>query len=263
MCKLSGMAHVLGSMEEGKNQATTILVTPVWKDSVRLRAFGRELSHELAQRSSDVKWIIADDGSGFGEKEALQRLCRDFEMIYPEVRVHFVEKHYGKGSVVRAGWALEPEADFYAFVDADGSVSAGEMLDLIDKAKAAGRSTIAIRKNTETTTVDEDFWRKLRHYGFLTACRRIVGVNSEDTQCGAKVIKGDDYRAIAENLQENGLAFDAELLAELSAAGFSWNEVPVNWARKGGSRVHALKDAVDMLVALFRIRKNLGKGVEE
>ncbi len=110
MCKLPEMAHVLGSMEEGRNQATTILVTPVWKDSVRLRGFGRELADELAKRESQVKWIIADDGSGFGEKEALQRLCRDFEMAYPDVRVHFAPKHFGKGSVVREAWALEPEA---------------------------------------------------------------------------------------------------------------------------------------------------------
>ncbi|MFC7337945.1 hypothetical protein ACFQY0_12205 [Haloferula chungangensis] len=253
------MAHVEGSMEDGENQATTILVTPVWKDSVRLRAFGRELANELARRDSELQWIIADDGSGFAEKEALQRLCRDFEMSYPKVRVHFAAKHYGKGSVVREAWSLEPEAAYYAFVDADGSVSAVEMLDLIEGAEASGRSTLAIRKNTETTKVEEDLWRKLRHYGFLTACHRIVGVKSQDTQCGAKVIKGDDYRAIAENLQENGLAFDAELLAELSAAGFSWDEVPVNWSRKGGSRVHPLNDAVDMLAALFRIRRRLRK----
>jgi hypothetical protein len=241
-------------MEDGKNQAITILVTPVWKDSVRLRGFGRELANELARRKSEVEWIIADDGSGFAEKEALQRLCREFEMIYPRVRVHFAKEHWGKGSVVREAWALEPEADFYAFVDADGSVSAAEMLDLIEMAQASGNSTLGIRKNTATTKVEEDFWRKLRHYGFLTACHKIVGVKSEDTQCGAKVLKGDDYRVIAENLREVGLAFDAELLAELAAAGFSWDEVPVNWARKGGSRVHAFRDAADMLAALFRIR---------
>ena len=133
-----------------------------------------------------------------------------------------------------------------------------EMLDLIEVAKRSGKSTLAIRKNTETTKVDEDFWRKLRHYAFLTACRWIVGVKSEDTQCGAKVLKGDDYRAIWESLCENGLAFDAELLAELAGAGMSWDEVPVDWARKGGSRVHAIGDAVDMLMALFRIRRRLG-----
>jgi hypothetical protein len=246
-------------MEEGMNQATTILVTPVWKDSVRLRGFGRELAEELSRRNSELQWIIADDGSGFGEKEALQRLCREFEMSYPNVRVHFAMKHVGKGSVVREAWELEPEAAWYAFVDADGSVGAVEMLDLIETAQKSGRSTMAIRINTATTKVEEDFWRKLRHHGFLTVCRWVVGVKSEDTQCGAKVLKGSEFRTIAGKLRESGLAFDAELLAELSAAGFSWDEVPVNWSRVGGSRVHPLSDAWDMLAALFRIRRRLKK----
>lgn len=245
------------SMEEGRNQATTILVTPVWKDSARLAVFGRELADELARRDSKVEWIIADDGSGSGERSALEILGREFRQIYPRVRVHFADGHRGKGSVVREAWALESKADWLSFIDADGSVSAVEMLDLIELAQASGRSKLAIRKNTETTRVDEDFWRSLRHHGFLTACRWIVGVKSEDTQCGAKVLKGDNYRAIAGNLRESGLAFDAELLAELAAAGFGWDEVPVNWSRKGGSRVHPWNDAADMLAALFRIRGRL------
>jgi hypothetical protein len=245
-------------MEDGGNEAIMILVTPVWKDSARLALFGRELADELAKRGSDIRWIIADDGSGTEEVVALERLAEEFGAIYPRVRLHVAEGHRGKGSVVREAWALEPEAEYYGFVDADGSVSASEMLDLIERARRSGSSTIAIRKNTETTKVDEDLLRKLRHHGFLTACHWIVGVKSEDTQCGAKVLKGADYRAIAGRLQENGLAFDAELLAELSAAGFKWDEVPVNWARKGGSRVHPWNDATDMLAALFRIRGRLG-----
>ncbi|MEP4077844.1 glycosyltransferase [Haloferula sp.] len=258
MCKLSLMGHVSGSMEDGKNQATTILITPVWKDSARLKAFGQELAVELAFRNSEVEWIIADDGSGPEERKALEGLGAEFAKIYPKVRVHYAEEHRGKGSVVREGWALEPEAAWYAFVDADGSVSAVEMLNLVETAQQSGNSTLAIRKNTDTTKVDEDFFRKLRHYGFLTACHLIIGVKSEDTQCGAKVLKGSDYRTIAGNLREVGLAFDAELLAELAAAGFRWDEVPVNWSRVGGSRVHPWSDATDMLAALFRIRGRLG-----
>ena len=96
-------------------------------------------------------------------------------------------------------------------------------------------------------------------YGFLLACRLILGIRSEDTQCGAKVLKGDDYRRIADRLIEPGLAFDAELLAEMTEAGIDWDEVPVNWVRKGGSRVHGVRDAWQMLRALFRIRSRLGE----
>lgn len=239
-------------------EATTILVTPVWKDSARLARFGRELAEVLGRRGSDVAWIIADDGSGDAEVARLGDLRDEFARIYPAVTVHAAEAHYGKGSVVREAWRLKQEADWLAFVDADGSVGADDMLDLIEKARRSGRSTIAIRKNTEETRVEEGVLRWIRHHGFLLACRLILGVRSEDTQCGAKVLRGEDFREIRDRLVEPGLAFDAELLAEMTAAGLSWDECPVNWVRKGGSRVTAIGDGWRMLRALFRIRSRLG-----
>lgn len=239
-------------------EAITILVTPVWKDSTRLAVFGRELAEELAKRDSKVCWIIADDGSGEAEVARLHTLCEGFAGVYPNVRVHAAAEHHGKGSVVREAWALEPTAAWLSFVDADGSVGAADMLDLIQGAQGRGNSTIAIRKNTEETRVEEGIFRWIRHHGFLFACRWILGIRSEDTQCGAKVLRGDDFREIAGRLVEPGLAFDAELLAEMTAADLAWDEVPVNWVRKGGSRIHAFSDAWQMLRALFRIRGRLG-----
>lgn len=246
-------------MRDGHHEAITILVTPVWKDSARLATFGHRLAAELAKRESTIRWIIADDGSGEAEVQRLEELQASFAKTYPHVRVHPAKEHYGKGSVVREAWALEPDADWLSFVDADGSVSAPDMLDLIETAQKSSRSTLAIRKNTENTRVEEGVFRWIRHHGFLLACRLILKIRSEDTQCGAKVLKGGDYRRIAGNLIEPGLAFDAELLAEMTAAGIEWDEVPVNWVRMGGSRIHAWRDAWEMLLTLFRIRARLGK----
>lgn len=246
-------------MGDRQDEAITILVTPVWKDAERLAFFGCELAAELAKRHATIRWIIADDGSGGEQVRRLEALRAEFSQVYPHVRVHPAAVHYGKGSVVREAWALEPEADWLSFVDADGSVSAPDMLDLIARAEKTGRSTFAIRKNTETTRVHESPWRWIRHHGFLFACRLILRIRSEDTQCGAKVLKGGDYRQIEDRLVEPGLAFDAELLAEMTEAGLEWDEVPVNWIRKGGSRIHGVRDVWSMLRALFRIRSRLGE----
>ena len=62
-------------MGNEEDEAITILVTPVWKDSARLSVFGRELAEELAKRGSKIRWIIADDGSGEVEVERLGLLC--------------------------------------------------------------------------------------------------------------------------------------------------------------------------------------------
>ncbi len=150
------------------------------------------------------------------------------------------------------------EAGWLAFVDADGSVSGGDMLGLIDRAVSEGCSVMGIRKQSATTRVRESLWRGFFHRAFLMAVRVILDVRSEDPQCGSKVIHGDAYRRVADRLRENGLAFDSELLAGLMRDGSEWIEVPVSWEEKPGGSVMPLRDGWSMLAALVRIRSGFG-----
>ena len=56
-------------------------------------------------------------------------------MVYRNFRrrrlCHFAARHRGKGAVIREAWALDPTAAWLAFADADGSVNASDLLDLI------------------------------------------------------------------------------------------------------------------------------------
>ncbi len=245
-------------MATASDDATIILVTPVWNDSKRLASYGEELAQELAKRDSRVQWVIADDGSEQpGEIPRLKQQLEKYRGVYPHVSLHVASHHNGKGSVIREAWALSPEAGWLAFADADGSVNAPDMLDLIDDAVASGESTIGVRKKTETTRVEEGILRGIRHRGFLIAVHLLLGFRTEDTQCGAKVMRASDYRAVAPRLIEIGWAFDAEMLAELNDAGFTWRERPVNWVEKGQSRIRPWMDSVTMLISLLRIRRRL------
>ena len=231
-----------------------LVVTPVWNDSTRLAVYGVDLAKVFASSPLPLRWIIADDGSGPAERPPLIALRDQFAHVFPRVEVHFAKEHRGKGSVVREAWALAPEADWLAFVDADGSVTAAELLGLVEQAVAAGTSVIGIRKRTEHTHIEESPWRAVAHRGFLFAADLLLGLRCEDLQCGAKVLHGGDYRRIAARLEEDGLAFDCELLHNLNRSGADWLEIPVNWTEKKGGKVKPLRDAWGMLAALLRIR---------
>jgi len=231
-----------------------LLVTPVWKDSARLACFGKDLAAVLATTHLPIRWMIADDGSGDEERGRLQDLAKKFGAVFSGVELHFANAHRGKGSIIREAWALAAEAEWLTFVDADGSVSAEDFLTLIEHAVTSGTSVLAIRKRTATTHIEESFIRGLAHRGFLTAARVILGLRCEDPQCGAKVIKAADYRAVEANLLEEGFAFDCELLAALSHNGAVWTEVPVTWIQKKGAKVRLFRDAWRMFAALLRIR---------
>ena len=232
-----------------------LLVTPVWNDSARLAGFGETLAIALAASPLPIRWIIADDGSMAGEHARLTELQCAFSRVFPHVDLHFAAQHHGKGAVVREAWALAPDAEWLAFVDADGSVTAEGMLELIADALAAGTSVLGIRKRTATTEVVESFWRGLAHRGFLLAAHLMLDLRCEDPQCGAKVLKAADYRRIARRLAETGLAFDSELLSTLKRDGSGWLEIPVNWIQKKGGKVHPMRDGWGMLAALLRIRR--------
>jgi hypothetical protein len=237
-----------------ENHPQIVLVTPVWNDSARLAIYGPSLARALAGSPLAVRWIIADDGSGTREHGQLNDLRDQFAKVFPGVETHFARHHSGKGAVVREAWALAPDADWLAFVDADGSVTGEDMLSLIQRAVSCGGSVLGIRKRTESTRVEESFHRALVHRGFLLTAHILLGLRCEDPQCGAKVIKGEDYRRIAGHLIENGLAFDSELLAALEHKGASWIEVPVNWVEKKGGTIKVSRDAWRMFIALLRIR---------
>ena len=234
-----------------------LLVTPVWNDSARLTGFGAALAMALAASPLPIRWLIADDGSHASEHARLTDLKLSLARVFPMVDLHFAAKHHGKGAVVREAWALAPDAAWLAFVDADGSVTADTMLELLAIALDSDTSVLGIRKRTATTQVVESFWRGLAHRGFLLAAHLLLDLQCEDPQCGAKIIKGTDYRRIAHQLAENGLAFDSELLSTLKRNGTTWQEIPVNWIQKKGGKVHPLRDAWGMLAALLRIRNKL------
>ena len=235
--------------------ATILLVTPVWNDSTRLAGFGPELARARAASVLPIRWIIADDGSETSDRARLAALLEKFAAVFPQVTLHFAAAHYGKGSVIREAWALDPHVEWLAFVDADGAVSATETVALIEAAMAADCSVLGIRKRTPETQIRESFYRGVMHRVFLSVADHLLDLHSEDLQCGAKVLRAADYRRIAPQLLEGGLAFDSELLCALHHSGAAWQEHPVNWTQKHGGKVHPLRDAWGMLKALYRVRK--------
>ncbi|MFZ9941202.1 MAG: glycosyltransferase [Luteolibacter sp.] len=231
-----------------------VLVTPVWNDAARLEAFGPELAAALASADLPIRWVIADDGSTNDEQARLIALHEKFSQIYPQVFLHHAREHRGKGSVIREAWALMPDAACFAFVDADGSVSARDLMGLLRTALDAGVSVLGVRRSTASTRVEMGAWRGLVHRAYRWLVRVMLDLHSDDPQCGVKVILGNDYRRVVGGLRENGFSFDTELLTRLAKAGCRWREIPVSWTQKKRGKVRPFRDAWGMMAALWRQR---------
>ena len=237
-----------------------LLVTPVWNDSVRLEHFGIELAKVLAVSDLNITWVIADDGSDTEEVEQLERLKEKFSQIYSDVLLHLHPERSFKGGAIYQSWQQFPDADYYAFVDADGAVSADELMRLLNCAcssKNLDMSFVAVRQFSGPLAVDRSLLRKATFHLFRTLVRGIVGLKWMDTQCGAKVISGRSYRAVSERLVEDGFVFDVELLATLQHGAWPITELPIMWQEIPGSKLRLWRDLWFMTGGLMRIRRRL------
>ncbi len=239
-----------------------VLVTPVYHDADRLSVFGPKLARALADSPLEIRWVVADDGSGEAEEARVKALVEVLREIHDDTVFHTAGQHLGKGGTIRAAWARYPEAHWLAFIDADGSVGADAMLGLIEEAlgKGPGHAVVGSRSAGGENTVEQGFLRKITHLTFARLARGILALPVLDPQCGAKVVDGQAYHSVAPRLSENGFAFDPELLVALHRNGVNFIEVPVDWKEVGGGSVRPFKVALPMLAALLRIRARRGAG---
>jgi hypothetical protein len=241
---------------------TIVLVVPVWNDSARLAKFGPKLAEAIKESGLPVRWIIADDGSTEEEKKAIQGLVESFSETYPRIEAMLFDERSHKGGAIYSAWSACPGASWLGFVDCDGAVDAASTIRLMQEAISSGPHSgcVGVRHNSEETPLERPLGRLISFYVFSTLVHFLLGIRFEDTQCGAKFISGEGYRAVSANLREKGFIFDVELLLALEQAGYAVKEMRIPWREMPGGKVHPLRDGWAMIGGLWRIRRRLKLG---
>jgi glycosyltransferase involved in cell wall biosynthesis len=237
-----------------------LLVIPVYKERDRLPRFLPRLAESLTRSGLDVRLLLVDDGSGPEQQKWLDLYVDDLRRRYPIMDKPLMRSvNEGKGAVVYAGWQTARAEDWVGFVDADGAVSAEEVIRLMRIAEqndeAAG--VFGVRTGEEGTTVRREFKRKLSGNVFRFLVQTFFKFPVPDTQCGCKWVRRPDFEAIADSLTELRYCFDVELTSLLFSQGKDIVSVPISWEESPGSRLGP-GSVVRMAASLLRLRKRLG-----
>lgn len=199
----------------------------------------------LADHIDEV--IFVDDGSEDATAGLLAALAAD----HPDaIDVITLPQNVGKAEAVRIGLlaAIDRGSAVVGYLDADLATPAGEMLRLIDVARAQPHRTAVLGSRVALLghTVRR---RPTRHYLgrlYATAASLALGVPVYDTQCGAKVFRvGVPLQLALADPFPDRWSFDVELLGRLLADPNQHDdpvlEVPLHeWRDVGGSAVDAL-----------------------
>jgi dolichyl-phosphate beta-glucosyltransferase len=249
------------------NRCSISVVIPAYNEGHRLPALVDQLVQAGLQASwPAVEFIVSDDGSA-PEHTARQRASVEAAQVRlsqagsPHRFVYVLAaRNGGKGSAIRLGWYhASPESSWLAFLDADGSVGAGEFFRLAmltatshDVDVVAGSRILMAGRH-----IKRSLFRHLQGRVFATITDLNFQLRFYDTQCGVKFFRARLLKPLLGLLQEKRWLLDVEMLALLKKKGARAIEVPIDWVDVEGSKVVPGIDAVKMFWGIVHLRWRL------
>lgn len=195
-----------------------------------------------------VSVVLVDDGS----TDATPALLGTFAESHEWVRLERHPANLGKAEAVRHGLrvARTAGATRVGYCDADFSTPTAELLRLVRLASERPELAVVFGSRLALLgrTIERSAWRHLGGRVFASGAARVLRMPVHDTQCGAKVLRGDATldAALARPFRSRW-AFDVELLGRLRRLGVPpaamWEEPLREWRDVHGSK-RSLRDAV-------------------
>jgi len=235
------------------------LVIPFYNESSKFERFRTLMLEYLSENQYVGELILVNDGSSDDTQKRLQDFKAEVNIPVKIIEVH---PNRGKGNAIKAGiaeanepWVLCNDADFsYLPQQLDEWVSEGWLnLDVPDQAHFGSRE-LGAKKGW----VSFKWHRRIigRIYAWLI--RLVTGITVTDTQCGFKLYPTTLAKEVFSKVREERFAFDVEVHYLLRKMGRTPKMLPVKCIEFGDSKVHLLKDSLQMGRALWHIRQHHG-----
>jgi dolichyl-phosphate beta-glucosyltransferase len=226
------------------------VVVPAYNEADRLPRYLPDVIEFCSALPEGGEVLVVDDGS----QDSTAAYVESLAACAPVLRLVRQSRNMGKGAAVRRG-VMEARGQYILFADADGATPIAEASRLLQAAQEGSDVVIGSRKvAAESVRRERSLLREFIGSAFYRITNLLAVPGIEDTQCGFKLFRRSAAERIFPKLQENGWAFDVEILFLAQKYGFVIEEIPVNWTAIEGSKVRP-KDAIRMLFALLRIRR--------
>jgi dolichyl-phosphate beta-glucosyltransferase len=231
------------------------ILIPAFNEAKRLPSTLEDLSTFIRNSNLDLfkisEVIVVNDGSA----DQTAQVAKAFEAMLPNLSVISFPANRGKGHAIHTG-LFKATSSWVLVADADQSTPWKELCVLIQSnTKTRAEIVMGSRGLDESKiTTRQSFLRQSLGKSYNLFIRAITGLPYKDTQCGFKLIDLTKTKAFLSDLQVERFAWDIEFLLFAKKFGLKISEIPVEWAHKEQSRVHPIKDGLNMLWETLKAR---------
>lgn len=228
-----------------------ILVVPCFNEELR---FDTSYFSQILETNSS-KILFVNDGSTDGTAHVLRKFCLENKSSLDFINL---PNNCGKANAVRAGinLALNSDAEYVGFLDADGAFPAYVVRQGIDYVGKSGRSHNSYWFSRVMLAGSKIERNQSRHYlGRILVTLLTINLKNcpYDTQAGFKVFTNNELTAqIFQQPFRTRWLFDMEIFLRMITIGLDKEikEIPVEaWRDVAGSKIRPL--------SLFRILKEV------
>ncbi|HLC94367.1 MAG TPA: glycosyltransferase [Patescibacteria group bacterium] len=236
------------------------LVVPCYSEEANLqKGVLDKIGNFTRDDSRFAEVIFVDDGSIDSSRHIIKE---KYLGKFPKLRL-IENEHQGKAYAIITG-ICKAKGDFVLFSDVDLATPIEEAEKLIKEAQNGYPIVIGSRN---THRKGAPFLRKLMAVGFIIVRDILIGLSGiRDTQCGFKLFQKKAALSIIKRLKvfahkkkaikspSVSAGFDLEFLFLAAKQGYRIKEVPIIWRYAETKRVNFLKDSLETMQDILKIK---------
>jgi len=203
---------------------------------------------------------FVNDGSTDNTLQVLNKLSEGREDF---ISVYDCEKNGGKGEAVRQGilhLIKDPQLDYVGYLDADLSTDFKDFEDLVKTIETSDFKIVSgSRMSRMGADITKESARKIISMTINLIIRTILGMDFNDTQCGAKIIHRDLVNVVFKDKFITRWLFDVEIFKRMRnvygkkvATSMICEQPLKRWVHVDGSKL-SMKDSIKIVGQLFQI----------
>ena len=237
------------------------IIIPAYNEEARLPPTLQRIAAYLRQQSYRAEVLVVENGSNDHTAAVVRQFIAQHNEPGDNFTIQLLQSAKGKGAAVKHGM-LHGQGNYLVMSDADLSVPIEDLSKFLPPLLPTHSFDIAIASREVTGAVrhGEPGYRHLmgRVFNFLVRVMAVPEIH--DTQCGFKCFTREAAQFLFPLQRIDGWGFDVEVLHIASRHDLQMIEIPVDWYYGQNSRVEPVRDTINMVKELIKVRINGRRG---